>query len=558
MQPTTMDLDTPTERNLLSMMPPEMLGEIFTYSSFHSPDAPLILGAVCSAFRHVVRSTPEAWTRLHLEAASPTLSLATEGCPDARWARKSELFFSMAGVCLVDLHVQIIASVFAPSVPAGAKSPEPITATFFTDRKALGQWDGQLARLLHQHRHRIHGLALHSTTVDEAEHFFTALYPPQSSCGATDHPRLPLESLSFHASSDGVHRSLALNLAHLRHKHKPATRVSLSHCHFPNLSHLKFVNHPLPDIISDGDGLTRAPMNNARNLRTLSVVYPIRFAPISVDRILQVLGSAPLLEKLEIEARVIDTTSPSPATPSTPTSPLSSATSYFSAPGSPTPAPGPQADLIALPFLTHLALRINSLPALLSHLLLPSLDTLRIDDLDGKRSRAAAQTAAVLRQLLVRMELPCAAAPRPAGLRVLDMCGIALAGAPGERSAAEAAAVWAWCVRRMRALEELRAARVDTAALWALITPPLQAAPDDVALPHLRRLAIVDSGPVVQAPAPDAFSLFLGRGAPRSPSPSPQLGPSAAPDAQPTCGSLLKFQLRRPEVHVDYRLVQSE
>ena len=48
-----------------------------------------------------------------------------------------------------------------------------------------------------------------------------------------------------HIDSDSVHRSLALNLAHLRHKHRPATRVSLAACHFPHLAHLVFVGRPL-------------------------------------------------------------------------------------------------------------------------------------------------------------------------------------------------------------------------------------------------------------------------------------------------------------------------
>jgi hypothetical protein len=582
--------DIPTTSGLLSSIPPELLGEIFTYSSLHHPDAPLVLSAVCSTFHRVVRNTPTAWTRLYLQVARPDAAgnTATEH-PDARWVRKTQLWFAMAGVCPMDLHVQM--DVLAPS--SGWQSMKEVSTSLDhehrhrDDRDEYGQWHIQLlARMLYQYRHRIHGLSLHSTTVDEAQSFFTALYPQLLGQIAEDLP-LPLQNLTFHASSDGSHLVSSLNLGHLRHEHRTATRISLSHCHFPNLAHLNFINHPLPSIISDSSELNvlpLSPINNAQNLRSLSISYPIRFTPISIYTLLDVLRSAPLLEKLEIEARVVDAP---PAAALIPTSP-SSIPTPLSPPTTPTTANAPtsahrivsafphHSDLVTLPHLNFLSLRINNLPALLSYLLLPSLRTLRIDDLDGKRPRAAAQTGMVLRQLLVRMELPCEGVQRHSGLQVLDMCGIALPG-PSQshgnderESGSDAGVVWQWCFRRMRSLRELRAAKMDAEALWPLITPQsatgrhmLEDA-DDVVLPNLHTLSIFDS-PGLSSPisgSPLASPLHLPKGPSASsflfsgpPSPSPLFPPSpmSASFVRSMSGSLLKFQLRRPDVHVDYR-----
>ncbi|KAF9483266.1 hypothetical protein BDN70DRAFT_326247 [Pholiota conissans] len=472
-------VDAPNDAIILTSIPPELLGEIFTYSTLHNPDAPLVLSAVCSTFHYIVHTTPSVWTRLYLEVSRPdaTGNAFTEH-PDARWARKAEMWFSMAGVCPVYLHVQM--DVYAHSPRAQSMGEVSALQGNGDYRDELGQWHIQLLPcVLYQYRHKIHGLALHSTTVDEAQSFFTALYPPEIAGQNPEDSRIPLKNLTFHASSDGSHRASSLNLAHLRHKHKPATCISLSHCHFPQLAHLKFVNHPLPSIINESDILPWGPINNARSLRSLSITYPIRFTPISVYTLLQVLRSSPLLEKLEIEARVADAPPPTslmPTSPTWPSTPISASTAPIT-PNTPFSAHQHHPDLITLPYLTFLSLRINNLPALLSHLLLPSLHTLRLDDLDGKRVGAAAQTGVVLRQLLVRMELPCEGVQRGSGLQVLDMCSIALA-APqyihghDEREVAlnDAGSVWEWCFRRMRTLREVRAAKMDTEALWALIT----------------------------------------------------------------------------------------
>ncbi|KAF8965740.1 hypothetical protein BDZ97DRAFT_1757024 [Flammula alnicola] len=586
-EPST-PLPPPPPANLINTIPPELLGEIFAYSSLHDADAPLTLGAVCRTFQRVAHTTPQAWTRLHLQAAratrTPGMSALDE---DARWIRKAELWFAMGGTCLVDLRVEI--GVSAPVVvhQNSSSTPGAVVDGQGHGKKKVQHLDSTgrdagdvqlLPHVLHEFRQRIAGLELRSSTVDEAQRFFGALYPP----GTLLLP-LPLERLTFHASPDAPHPQ-----AHLRHKHAPATCVSLSHCHFPHLAHLRFVNHPLPDV-------------SAQNLRSLAITYPIRFPPISVYTVLQILRSAPLLEKLEIEGRVVDSPrhahpSSSPTVPSATTAhhTRTSSTTSFTTTSTPTPTntpthtpppPHPDLTLITLPHLALLSLRINNLPALLTHLLLPALHTLRIDDLDGKRAGAAAQTGSVLRQVLVRMELPCAGVlPQRSGrsgrggLEVLDMCGVAVAGAGGAGGGGGGAggvdaadAVWAWCFRRMRALRELRASKMDTGALLALITPQMttttgrrtHAEADDVVLPSLQKLVVFDcSNSNSNSTSDSSSSSEASVSPPSSPGSSPPLSPPSPPiSSSPsssshfipsTSGPILKFQLRRPDVHVEY------
>ncbi|KAJ3546394.1 hypothetical protein NMY22_g2065 [Coprinellus aureogranulatus] len=90
----------------------------------------------------------------------------------------------------------------------------------------------------------------------------------------------------------------------------------------------------------------------------------------------------------------------------------------------------PTPTLIHLPSLTHLSLRTNAIPPLLTHLLLPNLTLLHLEDLNGKRPHASQETATVLRQLLVRMELP-SEYRTGRGLRVLELVGVEVACAAG-------------------------------------------------------------------------------------------------------------------------------
>ncbi|PPQ93074.1 hypothetical protein CVT25_011949 [Psilocybe cyanescens] len=612
--------------DLMSQMPPELLGEIFSYASSLDPDVPLVIGEVSALFRRIVRTTPQAWCRLQL-----LLSVAQSDSPedaDASCIRKTELWFAMARVLPVDVAVEISSFQGASSDGARNHTHIPILRGYGygyyrrqeTMKDGLSQemnvdfTDLLLPHVLRNFNRRIRALELHTTTVNEAQAFLSALYPTASisfaghelKIDAKAEEEYPLKSLTLHASSDGSRHVPHQNRSHLRGSSPTPSSAQSSFSssrrgtctttsagalilpRLPHLSHLKFHNHPLPPLVHE----------NVRNLCALSVHYPLRFAPIPVHALLEVLGSARRLERLEVEARVVDDLSSSSsnsvvsavalpaastqhensvASPVAPSSSPSDHHQQFSWDTAPHPSSSshsspssqnstaqtqtqmhahPTPILLPLPHLTHLHLRINNLPAVLSQLLLPALRTLSVDDLDGKRAGAARQTGEVVRGLLVRMEMPLALEEtegeeadetketwlrkakgketdtegRGRGLEVLDMCSVALPSVDGDDRAshshahsyssplggaqtqtqthtaqteAEAAeAVWAWCFRRMRTLREMWVKKMDVDALFALVTPHTNATwcgrnieeeeKEDIPLPALKKLVVVE------------------------------------------------------------------
>lgn len=546
----------------MSLLPPELLGEIFSYTSSVDPDAPLRVGEVSTLFRRTVRTTPHAWNRLVLSLSVARSDLLQDAASvenvDGRAIRKAELWFAMSRVILVDVSVEL-SSAQGPS-KNGARNHTYIhipirgygygyyprhDATTKTHGRGQESQDVQvdftellLPHVLRNFNQRIRELDLRTTTVNEAQAFMAAMYPsPTSSISlVADEQVYPLRSLTLHASSDGS--------GHVPHRHRadlrtpshsstisrrgtcssPTTATGTLILPFiPHVAHLSFYNHLLPPLASE----------NVKNLRVLQVHYPLRFAPMPVGTLLEVLSEARALESVEIEARVTleddshpnlgSASSSAPASnplavPQPPTHHLNPAASLSIPPASlpdlyqqlsvssdlSSSALRPASShhhspLFPLPCLTHLYLRINNLPSVLSRLLLPSLRTLIIDDLDGKRPGAAKQTGEVLRGLLVRMEMPFDAVEEKhrdqhvsregerkkiaamRGLEVLDMCNIALPASHNYdlshgrsvsgTDAQVAGAAWAWCFRRMRTLHEMRIKKMDVDTMFELITP---------------------------------------------------------------------------------------
>ncbi|KIM36233.1 hypothetical protein M413DRAFT_14072 [Hebeloma cylindrosporum] len=536
----------------INATPPELLGEIFAYAAALDPDAPLTLSQVSRAFHRVVHMTPYAWTTLRL--------LCSQG-PEEEWhaIRKAAHWFDRAGGCTINLCVEMGPRTSSGCIRARRTGEEP-------DFSSESTWEWALPRVLRDFQHRIQTLEIHSTTADEAQYFFNCLYPVEPLENAEDEwVQVPLQSFSLYTSqASGSNTSSHGSRSFPKHKYHPSSGPSfesfpsLSQPRFSRLAKVNLVNHYLPTI---------SPFN-LRNLSSLCITYPLRFTPIPIQTLLQVVQAAPQLEVLEVEARVVDLSplpsSPSPVSPSTPTSSDTFTRSPPSRPSTPfessitrirPDAPLKHAEhhpnLITLPNLTHLSLRINNLPALLKHLLLPSLHTLRLDDLDGKRSGAAAQTGDVLRQLLVRMELPCEGTKRQGcGLKVLEMCGVALTPANANSHSSDSEDVWGWCFRRMRTLEELRVNKMDTNALLAMITPHMGCG-DDVVLPNLQKLVVHEMGVSSRPSSPGPSSSPL---LPSSPKLSSFLKIDATPfiRSSPPSGPILKFQMRRPEVDVIY------
>jgi len=538
----------------INAVPPEILGEIFTLTASLDPDAPLSLAQVSRAFHRVVYMTPHAWTTLHLVGSQD---------PKEEWhaIRKAAHWFDMAGGCTINLYVAMEPRT-SPSVNTNHRRGEE------SDVLPECAWEWSLPHVLRDFQHRIQTLEIHSTTVDEARNFFNCLYPFEPLENAEDEwVRLPLQSLSLYTSQACGNTSSRGSFP--KQKHHPSSGSSfpsLSQPRFSRLAKVNLVNHYLPTI---------SP-SNLRNLSSLCITYPLRFTPIPIQTLLQVVQAAPQLEILEVEARVVDL-SPSPSSPiimsaSTPDtlsrSPPTRPNMAFDASishSSSSSSNNAELNFITVPNLTHLSLRINNLPGLLKHLLLPSLHTLRLDDLDGKRPGAAVQTGEVLRQLLVRMELPCERTKRRGcGLKVLEMCSVALAPMTATGHSSDSEDVWGWCFRRMHTLKELRASKMDTGALLAMITPRMGCAvesQDDVVLPNLQKLVVHEAG-----------SMGIGISPPLSPIPTGASSPPILPSmGSPTSfsflnidpatsfvrssspsGPILKFQMRRPDVEVVY------
>ena len=538
----------------INAVPPEILGEIFTLTASLDPDAPLSLAQVSRAFHRVVYMTPHAWTTLHL--------VSSQG-PKEEWhaIRKAAHWFDMAGGCTINLYVAMGPRT-SPSVNTNHRRGEE------SDVSLECAWECSLPHVLYDFQHRIQTLEIHSATVDEAQHFFNCLYPLEPLENAEDESvQLPLQSFSFYTSQACGSTSSRGSFPKQKYHPSSGSFPSLSQPRFSRLAKVNLVNHYLPTI---------SP-SNLRNLSSLCVTYPLRFTPIPIQTLLQVVQAAPQLETLEVEARVVDL-SPSPSSPiitsasipdtlscsppTRPKTPFDASISHSSNASS----NHAELNLITLPNLTHLSLRINNLPGLLKHLLLPSLHTLRLDDLDGKRPGAATQTGEVLRQLLVRMELPYESTKRKwCGLKVLEMCGVALTPMTAAGHSSDSEDVWGWCFRRMRTLSELRASKMDTGALLAMITPRMGCGverQDDVVLPNLQNLVVHEAG-----------SMGIGSSSSLSPIPtvasSSQILPSSMGSltsfsflnidaassfvrSSPPSGPILKFQMRRPDVDVVY------
>lgn len=281
-----------------------------------------------------------------------------------------------------------------------------------------------LQSLLQRHTPRIKSLAVRTTTQTQAHSFLASIYSASVSASHMPSP-LALRRLTINltANSPPVAPSL----------HTPISRTLPL---LPCLTSLKLTNYDLPIV----------PAANLRNLRTLTIIRRLRAQPLSLWAIFRVMRSAPLLVRLELEAR-IDSSPPKPSSEAEPKVEGNEGESH----------------LITLSKLTHLSLRTNNLHRLLERLYVPDLHTLHLDDLHGNRLGGAEEEAHVLRQLLVRMELPNEER-RGNGLEVLEMVNV-----PIKRKQGEQDGLWEWCFRRMWMLRRIHASGVDTHELLELL-----------------------------------------------------------------------------------------
>lgn len=102
----------------LRRLPPELLQVIFVHclplhrnAVMHSSEAPVLLGRVCSEWRRISLSTPEAWSSLHI--VPPNVNFSNLTSTTARFKRKRELiemWLGRSGACPLNISFVWFAS----------------------------------------------------------------------------------------------------------------------------------------------------------------------------------------------------------------------------------------------------------------------------------------------------------------------------------------------------------------------------------------------------------------------------------------------------------------
>ncbi|KAF9444275.1 hypothetical protein P691DRAFT_807578 [Macrolepiota fuliginosa MF-IS2] len=423
-----------SQSNYISQLPPEILGEILTYCTAFNADSPAQLATISGYFHRVISLTPHVWQRL-------TLSLFAHS--EEAYRRKVHLWFLRAATCNLHLDVDLRPSITNGDVPQGETLADPMTQL-------------RLPHMLRPYSSRIGSLQLDGMSEHDAQSFISSVYPPQH-----DGVHMSLESLVVRINPDSPPVSII----------QSAISPPYSQLTLPRLSHLSclhLVNHTLPD----------PSKFDLSTLRSLVISRPIRASPFQLQAIVHILRTTPSIAHLEIYGRITDIVAP--------LSPAGEGAGQDEDPLAP----------LTLPCLTHLSLRSNHIPQILSALIMPELRALRLDDLDGRRKNASEETSTALRQLLVRMDLP-RETRRGNGLKVLDLGSISIRRQRGKQTH-----LWEWCFKRMWLLEEIRVKNMDVNDLADILIPskyhheagdtPSQ---DETVCPRLRSLSIVNNQP---------------------------------------------------------------
>ncbi|KAJ6497508.1 hypothetical protein C8R45DRAFT_983124 [Mycena sanguinolenta] len=169
----------------------------------------------------------------------------------------------------------------------------------------------------------------------------------------------------------------------------------------PSLVELKTTNIPLRALLS----------LELVNLQSLRLVQPLLSAPMAVNDIVELVRGIPGLRRLQVNGRIADP-----------------------------PRGGTDAEPCFLEQLEALHVRANNVVTLLDQFVVPALQVLHIDDLDGKRVNASGEMGEALHRLLVRIRLGKGEV-RTNKLRVLELAGVEVE---------QSAPVWQWCTQRMK------------------------------------------------------------------------------------------------------------
>lgn len=422
-----------------SDLPLEVLGEILIHCAASDSDAPTQLAATSRQFHNAVNATPGVWQRLNLSL----YAYSAGAC-----IRKINLWFSRAAACNIFLHVELKQQAAASSWPHGnpvVESPrEP----------------SELGFALRQFSSRIESLEVEAMSERDAHAFISSVYD--------------LGHVGEEFNIGLRHLTVTINHNEPLAITPPSFSSSLEFAlRLPRRIHLvtlRLVNHIHP----------YTSCMNYKHLRALTITRPVRSSPLGLRTILDVLRATTVLVSLEVGGRIVDA----------PLLLVEDKEEISGAEEDDHTAP------LTLSSLTHLSLRSNLIPPLVSLLIMPELHTLRLDDLDGRRLNASVETGTMLRQLLVRMELP-RETRKGTGLKVLELTSVAIQPpAPKEDN------IWNWCFKRMRSLERLYVKNINVDDLMEILLPQSKASVSghgrsefhgDVVCPRLLSLSIVSN-----------------------------------------------------------------
>ncbi|KAM6501384.1 hypothetical protein JOM56_004398 [Amanita muscaria] len=429
----------------ISDLPPEVIGNFMYYCSLTWPDAPLVLSVVSRLFYNIVRTAPRVWTNLELHYSSIQ--------DEYRCVRKARQWFSRAGAC--SLHVLVDIS----------RNLSPILASTLIN---AADNEHTLPLVMMHQIQRIDSLTL-CAAIHEAAHCFLSIICGENVTLDPDFPsvaRLRSLTLDITRESNGAP-------SHFGGSNPSRSAISF---HFPSLQVLEITNHALSYLDID-----------ISQLRVLIVAGHLRASPLAPGLVRDILRKATKLEHLEFQSR------------------LSNDDTHDGA-RSPTSYPETeQSTLITLSSLSHLTLKTNHILSILSHLVLPGLQTLRIEDLDGRRPNAAYETGLVFHQLLTRTGKPYEEDMVGVALKRLELVGVNLGrkgdtmgitvkGGQKHQGKGLEISPWRLAFRKMKTLQDLRVEKVDIDALFDLLLQASKRPSDatgEVICPRLETLFIV-------------------------------------------------------------------
>ncbi|KAF5320443.1 hypothetical protein D9611_010737 [Ephemerocybe angulata] len=439
-------------------LPSEVLGEIFVRCANADPDAPLVLRAVSRSFHAALHSTPCAWAHLHIHL----IDIADNGP-----ANKVAFWFRHVSMALIRVTVNVevgwgwgARGGARGGVPCYAPPLPPLSRVLLGLREGVG---------------RVGSLEVRAPGEVDVGVVMRGVYPVRAAgygCWDMGMERPPLEALEIVVAAD-TPRGVPLLVN---------GRAEIPY--LPRLRTLEVVNYYGLDRY-----LEYAELGALREMR---MEWEVRWRLVNVRGLVKVLGRARGVEKMSLAGKMVREYAGTEYV-----MPLIEEAEVQNGDEAPT--------FTYLPKLKELTIRTNAVPVVLSYLVLPRLEKLRLEDLDGKRVGAGVETARAVEGLVRRAGLVGVGDRERerevgGGLKELEVVGVDLGLSPadtwegesgsescmGEREEGRA---WIALFECLGALEELKVEN-GAAEVLKLLTPRRVGNGSDMGslLPSFRRL----------------------------------------------------------------------